>query len=97
VLDNVQIAILTKVNELADRFGIKPYEFVAAIDNNHEEFTVLKFEIPVAGDIARVESFNRMLDLIGLGETTHELKGTEMEILTALDNALNVAPKRRRR
>ena len=25
MLDNVQIAILTKVNELAERHGIKPY------------------------------------------------------------------------
>jgi len=97
MLDNVQIAILTKVNELAARFGLKPYEFVAVINNSDERFTVLKYEVPVSGQPAKEAKFGKMLDLIGLGEATHELKGTDAQIIDALDNALRLAPKQRPR
>jgi len=97
MLDNVTIAILTKVNELADRFGIKPYDFVAVIDNDHKNFTVLRYEVPVSGEPTKVARFDKMLDLVGLGETTHELKGTNAQIIDALDNALQFSPKKRTR
>jgi len=98
VLDNLQIAILTRVNDLAARFGIKPYEFVATVDNHSDmSFLILRFEVPVSGNPAKEVKFDKMLDLIGLGENTHELKGTDAQIIDALDNALRLAPKQRPR
>lgn len=97
MLDNVQVAILTKVNELAARFGINAYEFVAAINNKSGQFTILKYEVPVSGEPAKVARFDRMLDLMGIGDSSHELKGTNEEIIQALDNALRLAPKQRPR
>ncbi len=82
-MDNVQIAILTKVNELAARFGIQA--------------TVLRYEVPVSGEPAKVARFEKMLDLVGLGEATHDLKGTDAQIIDALDNAIRLTPKQRTR
>lgn len=94
MLDNIQIAILTKVNELADRFSIKPYEFVAVIDNRHRDIA-LKYEVPLSGAASDEARFDRMLDLLGIGKDRHELSGTAGQIIDALDGALRSAPRKR--
>lgn len=97
MLDNVPIAILTKVNELAQRLGIKPYEFVAVFDNTHDDYVALRFEACAAEDERKAATINKMLDLIGIKEGMWELRGNDAQIIDALDNALHLAPKPRRR
>lgn len=98
MIDNIYIAILLKVNELASRYGIKPYEFVATIHNRTDDDNLtLQYEIPVSGDQSKELRFNQMLDQVGIGDTNHALSGSDQQIIDALDNALHLAPKRRPR
>jgi hypothetical protein len=93
MLDNIQIAILIKVNELAERHGIKPYQFCAVVRIEDPSHISLSFEVPVSGDSANVKRFNKMLDQIGFGEDTHTLMGSDKQIIDALDKAIHHAPK----
>src|SRR6266852_4322196 len=93
MLDNIHVAILTKVNELAERHGIKPYDFCAGIHIEDPSRVTLKFEIPVSGNSSKVRSFNKMLDLLGFDEDTHSLTANVEQIVDALDNGLRLAPK----
>jgi hypothetical protein len=96
VLDNIQVAILARVNELAARFGIKPHEFVAVVDNASDiSCPILRFEVPVSGDAGKEQRFDRMLDLLGFAENSHQLRATAGQIIDALDDALRHAPKQR--
>ncbi|HYV37207.1 MAG TPA: hypothetical protein VE988_15985 [Gemmataceae bacterium] len=94
MLDNIQVAILSRVNELAARFGLKPHEFVAVIDNASDK-PILRFEVPVSGNSAKEKRFSQMLDLLKIADDSHELKATAEEIVDTLDNALKRAPKQR--
>ena len=40
MLDNVDVAVLTKVNELAERYGLKPYDFVATFRGAENKYTL---------------------------------------------------------
>jgi hypothetical protein len=103
MLDNVDIAILTKLNDLAERHGLKPYDFVATVryqgDPGHEHGKhVLEFEHPASGNALREERFFRMLSALGIRATDERgaaLEGRPSQIIDALDNALSVAPKPR--
>jgi hypothetical protein len=98
VVDNVEIAILTKVNELAERYGIKPYRFCAVVHMNDNPTNItLQFEVPFPGDSAKAKDFDKMLDLIGFGKDTHSLVGSDEKIIDALDDALRRAPRQRPR
>jgi hypothetical protein len=98
MLDNVQIAILTKVNELADRFGIRPHEFVAVVDNASDKANmILRYEVSPSKGKDKIEAFNSMLDSLGALPTGHEIKGTPEQIIVALDDALSLAPQSRAR
>lgn len=103
MIDNIDIAILTRTNELAERHGFKPYEFIATVQyekggSGHLPGNrVLAFEIPYSGDAGREEVFFGMLDGLGVGETTGRLIGTEKSIIDALDAALAKAPRMRGR
>ena len=99
MLDNCDIAIMTKLNDLAERHGLKPYDFVAAIKwNEPEENHVLDFEWPADGNALREERFGKMLHDLGVvvGDSA-ELKGSPKHIVDALDHALSIAPKSHRR
>ena len=46
-MDNQEFAILTKMNDLAERYGIKPYDFLATITHDSVKHTsMLAIEIP---------------------------------------------------
>lgn len=102
-LDNLDVAILTKLNDLAERHGLRPYDFVATIrfeegpgseDGQH----VLEFECPASGNALREERFERMLSSLGVTVTDERgavLAGTPAHIIDALDHALSLAPKPR--
>ena len=98
MLDNVDVAVLTKVNELADRHGLKPYDFVATFGWKEAAHThVLNFECPASGSSRREKRFDNMLTAIGITVTDKaDLSGRPEQIIDALDNALEHAPRTRR-
>jgi hypothetical protein len=95
VLDHIDIAVLTRVNELAGLYGLKPYDFIATVKDT-ERTMVLAYEIPASGARDIEKRYSDMLRAIGVGETSM-LEGTEREIIDALDNAIARAPKPRTR
>lgn len=97
MLDNVSVAVLTKVNELADRYGLKPYDFVAVLKHGTKGWS-LDYECPASGNALREERFDTMLNAIGItpSEKGAVLTGKLESIIDALDNALERAPRSRR-
>ena len=96
MLDNADIAVLTKVNDLAERYGLKSYDFVATFKRNGRAY-ILDFESPVSGNDLREERFDKMLTAIGITVTDRAvLEGSPETIIDALDNALEHAPRPRR-
>jgi len=98
MLDNIDVAVLTKVNELAERHGFKPYDFVATFGwNKASQNHVLSYETPAQGNALREEQFDKMLTAIGITVSDRaDLSGDPARIIDALDNALKHAPRTRR-
>lgn len=106
--DNVAIAIMIKVNELASRYGMEPYDFVAVL--KHERFpnpalggaldttgrTILAYEVPPS-DPSKLERFELMMETIGASNDTGLLIAEDEKIIKALNHALEVAPRARGR
>jgi len=98
MLDNIDIAILSKVNEVADRYGLKPYDFVATVQPIQDQGkSMLAFEIPAQGNALRESRYRKMIQSIGVDEDTGTLEGSATHIIDALDDALRLAPTERRR
>lgn len=97
MLDNLEVAVLSKVNELAGRHGIKPHEFVATFqsfdrgDGRHEYR--LRYE---AGDLDS-KPFDRMLTALGVPPGEGELTGPANAIYDALESAIAKSPRVRPR
>jgi len=99
MMDNQDVAVLTRVNELAERHGLKPYDFVATFKSEEAAkgiTHVLEFEVPARGNALREQRYDPMLNDIGINQG-HEavLKGDTATIIDALDNALQLAPRPR--
>lgn len=93
MIDNLEVAILSKVNALAERHGLKPYDFVATFHHDADtDKSQLAFEVPASGNQLREDRFARMLKVLGV--TEGELSGTTAHIIEALDHALENAPRR---
>jgi hypothetical protein len=103
MLDNVDVAVFTKVNELAQRYGLKPYDFVATFqleEDTNGTRHVLSFESPAHGNALREERFDMMLNALGITPSDERgavLKGSVAKIMNALDDALEHAPRSRKR
>jgi len=100
MLDNHNVAVLSRVNELAERHGLKPYDFVATSkfeeDDTGISQHVLEFEVPAQGNALREERYDRMLKDIGILQGDRAvLRGDAATIIDALDNALQLAPRPR--
>jgi len=100
MLDNQNVAVLSRVNELAERHGLKPYDFVATSkfeeDDTGISQHVLEFEVPAQGNALREERYDRMLKDIGIVQGDRAvLRGDAATIIDALDNALQLAPRQR--
>jgi hypothetical protein len=99
MLDNQDVAVLTRVNELAERHGLKAYDFVATskLEEDDTGIThVLEFEVPARGNALREERFDRMLKDIGIMQGDEAVpRGDTATIIDALDNALQLAPRPR--
>lgn len=106
--NNVAIAIMVKTNELASRYGVEPYEFVAVLKHERPpnpalggalETTgrsILAFEMPPS-DPAKLERFEVMMETLGASNDTGLLIATDEQIIKALNHALEVAPRARGR
>lgn len=106
MLDNIDHAILTKVNQLASRYGLEPYDFIATLQPEQlpeERFggeldstgrTILAYET-FLGDEKKRKSFERKLESVGVDDESSRIIGKDKEILIALDSALKRAPKPR--
>ena len=97
MLDNIDVAILTKLNNLSERFGLKSYDFVATVQPQSEKGRImLCFEVPAQGNALKEGRFDKMLQAIG-ADKDGVLKGTPTHVIDALDAALHNAPKPPRR
>ncbi len=96
-MDNIDVATLTRVNDLAQAYGVKPYEFVATISKSLDmEGHGLAFQIPGETNKKQRAKVEQMLQSIGVDDKGI-LKGGEIAVIDALDAALQRAPKSRSR
>jgi hypothetical protein len=106
--DNITIAIYAKLNELAERHGLKPYDFVATVRSGPGDDMALAFEWPAEHHPRpggsrppqtpnKGERYDRMLRDLGIPERSSVLVGTDAAIVDALDNALQRGRKPRQR
>ncbi len=93
MLDNIDVAILTKLNDLSERYGLKAYDFIATVQPDPDNGkTMLCFEVPAQGNMLKEERFDKMLKAIGVDEDGN-LKGTPTHVIDALEDAIHIAPK----
>lgn len=101
--NNVNIAIMNKVNELASRYGIEPYEMVASLRHETKKSSdieghdmtgrsILTFESR-PNERSKFERYELMLETIGASLETGILVGEDEELFKALDKGLAVAPR----
>lgn len=101
MVDNHHIAILTQMNMLASRFGLKPQDFLFVIQDNEEaaEF-ILYCDGPsgVGGVTAKKTRLNydAMLKCLGIADS-EEFAAKPEAFLDKLDDALRRAPRFRGR
>ena len=96
MLDNQDYAVFTKLNELAERRGLKPYDFIATFQRQKDGSYNLDFENPASGNALREERFDKMLKDLGIVDDDRAvLKGSTESIIDALDHALSISPRPR--
>lgn len=96
LLDNFDVAVLTIVNALAERYGIMPHEFSAGAESSESQYRVV-FDTP---DPCVASKFDQMMCDMGLdpdGDAAPELSGREQDVWRTLSEALRKAPRSRRR
>lgn len=100
-MDIIDLAIYARLNDLADRHGLKPYDFVAVF--RHDESAgigqyKLDFELPASGNALREARFDTMLNDLGIVQGYDAvLRGDCESIIDALEAAMAVAPRPRGR
>ena len=96
MLDNVEVAVLTRLNTLAERHGLKPYDFVATVRDGEDAEALgfaLYFEAFANRNPLCLKRFEKMLANLGIvSGSTPALKGKLDEIIDSLDNALSHYP-----
>jgi hypothetical protein len=95
-LNNQHIAIYTKVNELATRYGLKAQEFVAEIaplewDENQLTLTYTN----QTKENQQYKQLVKMLNAIGGNAERFTIQGDVTTLLTALENAIKTGPQPR--
>jgi hypothetical protein len=98
MLYNIVVAILTNVNDLAARHGLRPYDFVAVLRTEEYRIGVTKYvldyETPASGNALREERFDKMLKHLGISKGDDVvLSGSCQHIIDSFDNALELAPR----
>ena len=95
VLTNSDIAILTKFNELTERFGLKPYEFIAECRTITKPPSPTQTELSICTVPEAPEKqalLDKLMAAIGIPDEG-ALRGTDEEIYNALESALQRAPR----
>lgn len=106
--NNVNIAIMMKVNELASRYGLEPYDFLAVLQYERAPNPALGGELDMTGRSmliyesppntpSKLERFELMLETLGASNETGVLIGEDEDLFKALNHALKVAPRARDR
>jgi hypothetical protein len=94
MIDNQDVAILTKLNDLAERHGLRACDFLATVRlDSKSQSSILNFDGPT-GDGQRDERFDKMLNDLGVNKDG-DLIGDSATIIEAVDRALEVAPRPR--
>ncbi len=94
--DNCTVAILSKVNELAERYGLKPYEFITTYREHDKDAAGNSATVSFGCGPADERSLARFEEMLqNLGAEGWELSGTERTVYEALENALQRAPRAR--
>jgi hypothetical protein len=94
-MDNIDVAIFSKLNALAERHGIKPYEYVATLDRSPESLgCAIRFATPAETGDHQAAKVRSMYTALGV-DRDGMLHGGEIAVLDAIDHALSVAPKSR--
>lgn len=101
-LENYNVAIINMVNELAGRYGLRPYDFTAVVySKDVQPYDIeLRFESP-PNDDKKMEALDRMLIDLGIPNVLESadmprLVGSEETVYNALEAALQRAPQRGR-
>jgi hypothetical protein len=95
MLDNVTFAIFARLSDLAERHGLKPYDFVAAVKDGPPGEIRLDFEVHPTGNARKGQCYDRMLRALGISDQGHTLQAEASQIIDALDQALQRAPRSR--
>ena len=100
LIDSIDFAVLSRIQELGNRFGLKPYHFVARLDHSADEHVLgMGVQFDILTDAAKnskefekiMSNGTAMLKAIGVDENNH-LVGGEIAVLDALDAALQKSP-----
>jgi hypothetical protein len=98
-IDSQEFAIFSRINELAERWGLKPYDIRATIEYRHDPRTnkiTLGYESRPK-DVDKAAKFTQMLASIGISGMDWDLDGTPQQIIDTLDDGLSRAPRSRTR
>jgi hypothetical protein len=90
-MDNLSVALLLDINELARRYELTPCDFVAVVSTTEKHECVLRFEAPPLSK-DKQDRFAAMLSSLGVTETSLSLAGPETAIWSALQLSLRKAP-----
>jgi hypothetical protein len=92
IIENITVAVLTKVNQLAEQYGLKPYDFVAEYhpSANSDESELCFTVAPKSESKQRI--LENIMDALGFNDEG-ALVATDEVIIDALDNAMRRAPK----
>jgi hypothetical protein len=96
IQNNTDLAILTKLNELIERHGLKPYDCTADLKYDVDtDQTTLRF-LTASNDPVINKKLDAMIDTIAGPEGMQDgtLAGGDKTIIDALDQALAKAPRR---
>lgn len=99
---------MMKVNELASRYGLEPYDFVAEYKEETAPDLALGGKLDMTGNSvlsypilpsnpSKLERFELMLETLGISNESGTMVGTDEQIVKALNKALEVAPRNRAR
>lgn len=96
-VNNIDVAILTKVNELMERYGVNPCDAVVTIRTpEHGPESVLAFEAPPPSKEAQQRFFQMLSDLRVSGGD-QQIAGDDRDIYDQLQQAIQRAPRARPR
>ena len=65
-MTNIEVAIYTKLNELAARHGLKPHDFVAVLKKGPGPDQILDFEWPAEGNELRAYPVNPVTPIMSI-------------------------------